>query len=148
MPRAAPDTVCLQPISILPLACCQPSRRPLLLLATPSATRASSPGRQSRSRKQIPNCHSTHGCPNGFVNLHSCYPLYPRGRGTHLCSVRRLQMQAPLMILASQCGVDGGLPDLCCQGRSFVGSLCPESHRFSDSRDQPLRTWPVCVSGD
>jgi hypothetical protein len=64
----------------------------------------------------------------------------------HICNVRRLQTWVPLLALASQGGVDGG-------ERSLVGgirSLSPESHRFSDTRHQPLRTmgrtWPICMS--
>lgn len=84
------------------------------------------------------------------IYILAIYALHPRAQGTHICNVRRLQTWAPLLSLTSLCGVDGCFPALCCGERSFVGgirSLSPESHRFSDTRDQPLRTidrtWPL-----
>lgn len=132
--------------------------RSLLLLVTTSmsATRISPPGKQSSNRKQIRNCYKQLWVSRQFCEPLSCYGLHSggRGRGTHTCDVRWLQTRAPLLSLASQGGVDGGFPALCCEERSFVGgirSLSPESYRFSDSREQPLRTtvrtWPLCMNG-
>lgn len=79
-------------------------------------------------------------------------PCIPEAEA-HIC-VMSDGSRLRLLSLASQGGVDGGFPALCCGERSFVGvirSLSPEPYRFSDSRDQPLRTtvgtWPLCMSG-
>lgn len=118
-----------------------PSQRPapsllrsLLLLVTMSmsATRISPPGKQSSNRKQIRNCYKQLWVSRQFCEPLSCYGLHSGGRGTHTCDVRWLQTRAPLLSLASQGGVDGGFPALCCEERSFVGGirgLSPESYR-------------------